>query len=105
VTEWHDTFHAPVWITEFAFHDFNGGTQLNAKEISTALAQCQAFLQASDFVERYAFVSLIFFLLYAIGADELAWISLSSRSTPSTLSFKTAVLQETSPFPLLESNT
>ncbi|KAL7416845.1 hypothetical protein BDY24DRAFT_325721, partial [Mrakia frigida] len=55
VTQWHDTFLAPVWITEFAFHDFNGGSQLNAEEISTALAQCQAFLQAADFVERYSF--------------------------------------------------
>lgn len=32
-------------------------TTLNAKQISDALAECQTFLQETDYVERYSFVS------------------------------------------------
>ena len=46
-------------MTEFAFQDFDTSKKavvLNAKQISDALAECQTFLQETDYVERYSFV-------------------------------------------------
>ncbi|KAJ6466892.1 glycoside hydrolase [Mycena sanguinolenta] len=54
LTDFHNTFQRPIWVTEWACQNFNGGPQCTAPEVAEFLNQTQAFMDAQDWVERYA---------------------------------------------------
>ncbi|KAF8201155.1 glycosyl hydrolase catalytic core-domain-containing protein [Mycena galopus ATCC 62051] len=59
LTDFHDTFQRPIWVTEWACQNFNGGPQCTAAQVSEFLAQTQAFMDAQDWVERYAWFGVL----------------------------------------------
>ena len=54
VQQYHDTFNKPIWVTEWACQNFNGGPQCSYQEIQDFMNQTQTFMDATDYVERYA---------------------------------------------------
>ncbi|KAJ6587210.1 glycosyl hydrolase catalytic core-domain-containing protein [Mycena vulgaris] len=59
LTDFHDTFQRPIWVTEWACQNFNNGPQCTAPETAEFLNQSQAFMDAQDWVERYAWYGVM----------------------------------------------
>jgi len=49
----HDTFNKPIWATEFACQNFNGGPQCTRDEVFAFASQVTAFMDSTDWVEAY----------------------------------------------------
>jgi hypothetical protein len=54
IEDFHNTFQRPIWVTEWACQNFNGGSQCSMDDIEMFLNTSQSFMDQSDFVERYA---------------------------------------------------
>ncbi|KAJ7163549.1 glycoside hydrolase [Mycena crocata] len=59
LTDFHDTFQRPIWVTEWACQNFNKGPQCTAPEIAAFLNETQAFMDANDWVERYSWYGVM----------------------------------------------
>ncbi|THH33735.1 hypothetical protein EUX98_g414 [Antrodiella citrinella] len=53
VNLWHDTFGMPIYITEYALQNFNGGPQPSAAEVTAFHLAAAAWLESQSFVETY----------------------------------------------------
>ncbi|KAJ7179297.1 glycosyl hydrolase catalytic core-domain-containing protein [Mycena filopes] len=53
VTYWHDTYNLPVYITEYADQDFNGGPQASMDEIWAFMEGATAFFNENDWVKAH----------------------------------------------------
>ena len=51
---WHNAFNKPIWVTEWACQNFNGGAQCSASDVKTFLETTTAWLDQQWYVERYA---------------------------------------------------
>jgi len=51
---WHNTFNLPIWVTEFACQNFNGGAQPDSGQIWEFYTQSIEWLDSTDWVELYA---------------------------------------------------
>ncbi|KAJ6625836.1 glycoside hydrolase [Mycena sp. CBHHK59/15] len=54
LTDFHTTFARPLWVTEWACQNFNGGPQCAPAAVAAFLNQTQGFMDAQPWVERYA---------------------------------------------------
>ncbi|KAI0721819.1 glycosyl hydrolase catalytic core-domain-containing protein [Cerioporus squamosus] len=55
LTDYHDTFQKPVWVTEWACQNFNDGNeQCSQQDVVDFLNATQEFMDKTDWVERYA---------------------------------------------------
>ncbi|KAI0698125.1 glycosyl hydrolase catalytic core-domain-containing protein [Cytidiella melzeri] len=54
ITNYHNLFGKPIWVTEWACQNFNGGAQCSDEAIKEFMNQTESFMDATDFVERYA---------------------------------------------------
>ncbi|KAJ2926631.1 hypothetical protein H1R20_g10461, partial [Candolleomyces eurysporus] len=56
VTDMYQTFQKPVWVTEWACHDFSTTNQrtCTAEQVSSYLNTTQSWLDSNPWVERYA---------------------------------------------------
>ncbi|EIN11770.1 hypothetical protein PUNSTDRAFT_131925 [Punctularia strigosozonata HHB-11173 SS5] len=52
--DFRNTFQRPIWVTEWACQNYNGGSQCSMDDIELFLNKTQSFMDQSDFVERYA---------------------------------------------------
>jgi len=59
LTDFHNTFQRPIWVTEWACQNFNNGPQCTLPEVAEFLNQTQAFMDAQDWVERYAWFGVM----------------------------------------------
>ncbi|KAJ7497598.1 glycoside hydrolase [Mycena latifolia] len=59
LTDFHDTFQRPIWVSEWACQNFNNGPQCTLPETAEFLDQTQAFMDAQDWVERYAWFGIM----------------------------------------------
>ncbi|KAJ7091122.1 glycosyl hydrolase catalytic core-domain-containing protein [Mycena epipterygia] len=59
LTDFHNTFQRPIWVTEWACQNFNNGPQCSAADVAEFLNQTQAFMDAQDWVERYAWYGVL----------------------------------------------
>jgi len=50
---WHNTFQKPIWVTEFACQNFNGGAQPSNDQIWSFYSQATAWLESTSYVESY----------------------------------------------------
>ncbi|KAL5531485.1 hypothetical protein ACEPAG_4362 [Sanghuangporus baumii] len=57
--DFHDTFQLPIWVTEWADHNFNGDDQPSFEEVVAFLNQTQGFMDATDWIERYAWFGVM----------------------------------------------
>ncbi|KAJ7047543.1 glycosyl hydrolase catalytic core-domain-containing protein [Mycena alexandri] len=53
VQYWYDTYKLPVYITEYADQDFNGGPQASMDEIWTFMEGATAFFNENDWVKAH----------------------------------------------------
>jgi hypothetical protein len=53
VEDHHKTFNKPIWVTEFAVHNFVGGRQSSKDEIFNFASKVTSFLNNADYVEAY----------------------------------------------------
>jgi len=55
IEDFHNTFHLPIWVTEWACQNFNNvDDQCSYEDIQQFLAQTQSFMDNVSYVERYA---------------------------------------------------
>lgn len=55
IVDFHDTFQLPIWVTEWACHDFVGITgQCDQDQVWEFMSTTQGFMDDMDWVERYA---------------------------------------------------
>ncbi|KAJ7176661.1 hypothetical protein C8R46DRAFT_809864, partial [Mycena filopes] len=59
LNDFHDTFQRPIWVTEWACQNFNKGPQCTAPEVAEFLNTTQSFMDAQDWVERYAWYGVM----------------------------------------------
>ncbi|KAI0650065.1 hypothetical protein C8Q79DRAFT_1108573 [Trametes meyenii] len=53
--DYHDTFQKPLWVTEWACHNFNDANeQCSLQDIVNLMNVTQQFMDNTDWVERYA---------------------------------------------------
>ncbi|KAJ7742437.1 glycosyl hydrolase catalytic core-domain-containing protein [Mycena maculata] len=53
VTYWHTTYNLPVYVTEYADQDFDGGAQADIGEIWAFMEAATAFLNENDWVKAH----------------------------------------------------
>ncbi|KAJ3824144.1 glycosyl hydrolase catalytic core-domain-containing protein [Lentinula raphanica] len=53
--DFHNTFQRPLWVTEWACQNYNGGSQCSYDDIVLFLNATQSYMDSSDFVERYSY--------------------------------------------------
>lgn len=53
ITDFHNTFKLPIWATEFACQNFNGGAQCTNDEVFNFADKVVKFMDATDWVEAY----------------------------------------------------
>jgi len=53
VTKFHDAFGKPIWVTEYACQNFNGGPQKSRDEIFDFHQQVTAWMNETPFVENF----------------------------------------------------
>jgi len=55
VADYHQTFNLPIWITEWACQNYNDvNAQCSGSDIVSLMNITESFLDAADYVERYA---------------------------------------------------
>ncbi|KAJ7772714.1 glycosyl hydrolase catalytic core-domain-containing protein [Mycena maculata] len=59
LTDFHNTFQRPIWVTEWACENFNGGPQCSNSAVVEFLNSTQSFMDAQDWVERYAWYGVL----------------------------------------------
>lgn len=50
---WHSTFNLPIWVTEYACQNFNGGAQPSNDEIWAFYQQATSYMESTDWVHVY----------------------------------------------------
>ncbi|KAJ3729037.1 glycosyl hydrolase catalytic core-domain-containing protein [Lentinula guzmanii] len=53
VEEWHTAFNLPIWVTEFAYQDFNGNDQGDLATIQSFMGEVTAWMDQQDYVQYY----------------------------------------------------
>jgi len=53
MTDFHNTFGKPIWATEFACQNFNGGPQCTRDQVFAFADEVTAFMDSTDWVEAY----------------------------------------------------
>ncbi|KAJ4483820.1 glycosyl hydrolase catalytic core-domain-containing protein [Lentinula aciculospora] len=53
--DFHNTFQRPLWVTEWACQNYNGGSQCSYDDVVLFLNATQSYMDSSDFVERYSY--------------------------------------------------
>jgi hypothetical protein len=53
--DFHNTFQRPIWVTEWACQNYNGGSQCSSDDVVLFLNATQSYMDSSDFVERYSY--------------------------------------------------
>ncbi|KAJ7499091.1 glycosyl hydrolase catalytic core-domain-containing protein [Mycena latifolia] len=53
VTYWHDTYNLPVYVTEYADQDFNGGPQASMDQIWAFMTGATEFMNANSWVKAH----------------------------------------------------
>jgi hypothetical protein len=53
ITNYHNTFNRPVWVTEFACQNFGGGEQCTVDQIWAVLKGACDFMDNASWVEKY----------------------------------------------------
>ncbi|KAK7024343.1 hypothetical protein VNI00_016386 [Paramarasmius palmivorus] len=51
--DFHNTFGKPIWLTEFACQNFNGGTQCSVEEVQQFMSTTIDFMDSTDWVQQY----------------------------------------------------
>lgn len=54
ITDFHNTFQRPIWVTEWACQNFTGVQQCSQKQTNDLMATTQGFMDKTDWVERYS---------------------------------------------------
>ncbi|KAJ8518600.1 hypothetical protein ONZ45_g4354 [Pleurotus djamor] len=55
VIDFHETFQRPIWVTEWACHNFvDLNVQCSSDDVAAFLHETQSFMDNATFVERYA---------------------------------------------------
>lgn len=50
---WHNTFNLPIWVTEFACENYNGGAQCSQDEVNDFYTTTINFMESTDWVDQY----------------------------------------------------
>lgn len=57
--DFRNTFQMPIWVTEWACEDFTNGPQCSYQDVVNFLNQTQSFMDATSWVERYAWFGIM----------------------------------------------
>lgn len=53
VEDFYQTFNLPIWVTEFACQNFNGGPQCTQEEVFEFMATVTAWMDQAAYVQAY----------------------------------------------------
>ncbi|WFD07417.1 hypothetical protein MVES1_002781 [Malassezia vespertilionis] len=54
VNDWHDRYGKPIWVTEYACQNFNGGAQCSTQKTVDFHLEMGNWFEQQDFVQAYA---------------------------------------------------
>ncbi|TDL19875.1 glycoside hydrolase [Rickenella mellea] len=57
--DFHNTFQLPIWVTEWDCQNYNNGPQCTQTDVNAFLNQTQSFMDATEWVERYAWYGVM----------------------------------------------
>ncbi|KAL0949617.1 hypothetical protein HGRIS_009662 [Hohenbuehelia grisea] len=84
ITDFHNTFKLPIWPTEFACQDFNGGPQRSKAEVDAFLNDVTNFMDSVDWVPAYFAFGVMHDMQGVNSFNQL----MSSSGAPTALGFK-----------------
>jgi hypothetical protein len=53
VTNWYNTFGLPIWVTEFACQNYNGGPQCTQDQVNNFMSTVTSWMNSTPWVEAY----------------------------------------------------
>ncbi|KAF9263579.1 glycoside hydrolase, partial [Marasmius fiardii PR-910] len=53
ITDFHNTFNKPIWLTEYACQNFNNGPQCSPDDVTTFMKKVKTFAENTDWVQQY----------------------------------------------------
>jgi len=60
ITDFHNTFQLPIWVTEWACQDFTGSNQqCDDADVKSYMNITQSFMEKTDWVERYSWLGAL----------------------------------------------
>jgi len=81
VTNFHNTFNLPVWVTEFASWNFDGSPQLDQGQVYAFMNTVTQWMDATEWVERY----FSFGIMHDMGNVGQTCSLMNADGTPNTL--------------------
>ncbi|KAG7097150.1 hypothetical protein E1B28_004528 [Marasmius oreades] len=71
ITDFHNTFQKPIWLTEYACQDFSGGPQCTPDEVSDFMDKVKAFAESTDWVHQYCWFGAMHDMVNVNPANQL----------------------------------
>ncbi|KAL0572380.1 hypothetical protein V5O48_009583 [Marasmius crinis-equi] len=59
ITDFHNTFQKPVWLTEFACQNFSGGPQCSPDDIKLFMDKVKSFAETTDWLQQYCWYGAV----------------------------------------------
>lgn len=78
--DFHANFSKPLWVTEWACQNYNGPDQCSQDDVILFLNKTQAFMDSSDFVERYAWFGAMENMQGVNEVSKPCWVKIGSHS-------------------------
>lgn len=82
--DFHDTFGKPIWLTEFACQNFNGGAQCSYDEIQQFMSKAVNFMESTDWVQQYCWFGAMHDMVNVNYLNQL----MSSDGSPTSLGWQ-----------------
>lgn len=79
--KWHNGFGKPIWVTETACQNFNGGAQCSESEVWSYVEQITSFMESQSWVEKYFY----FGFMHDMQGVNIDNQMMSSDNTPTAL--------------------
>jgi hypothetical protein len=84
VTEWYTAFNLPIWVTEFAYQDFNGNDQGDLATIQSFMGTVTSWMDQQSYVESYCWFGAMLDLQNVNPLNSL----MNSDGSPSPLGYQ-----------------
>ncbi|KAF5393824.1 hypothetical protein D9757_000190 [Collybiopsis confluens] len=84
VEQWHTAFNLPIWVTEFAYQDFNGNNQGDLSQIQSFMGDVTGWMDQQSYVEKYCWFGAMHDLVNVNPLNSL----MNSDGTPTNLGYQ-----------------
>jgi len=82
--QWYNEFNIPIWVTEFACENYNGGAQCSESEVYDFYTNSINFMESTEWVDQYFPFGAMHQMQGVNGLDQL----MSDSGAPTTLGYQ-----------------